>query len=51
MLNFEELKDYEGIGENITNDIIKKRNENYFEDLKDLFNRVKYLPRNYTYKF
>lgn len=51
MLNFEELKDYEGIGDKIADDIVKKRNQNYFKDLKDLFNRVKYLPKNYNYKF
>jgi len=51
MLSFEELKEYEGIGEKIANNIIKKRNQKYFENSNDIFKRVKHLPKNYNYKF
>jgi len=48
---FEELKEYEGIGEKIARNIIEERNKSYFKDLDDLSQRVKYLPRSLVYEF
>jgi DNA uptake protein ComE-like DNA-binding protein len=51
MMTYEELRQFEGIGEILATHIIKERNVSHFKNEEDLRRRINNLPKGLIYEF
>jgi predicted nucleic acid-binding OB-fold protein len=50
-MTYEELLQFDGIGESLATNIIKERNGSHFKNEEDLIIRIKNLAKGLTYEF